>query len=65
MDIGTLAIWLIVVVAIIGIVIWFVSYSGVWPKIPHPFKIVIYAVVAIVAILFLLGLVGHGPLVLR
>jgi len=54
-----LAITVIVLVAIIAIVYWFINHSGI--AIPRPFLIAIYAVIAILAILFLASLAGVGP----
>jgi hypothetical protein len=54
------AIAVIVIVAVMAILWWFIQKSGV--TIPQPFMIILYAVVAIVAILFLVGLAGWGPL---
>lgn len=54
-----LVVVLILVVAAVAVLQWFVSYSGV--NIPKPVMIVLYAAVAILAILFLAGLAGVGP----
>ncbi len=54
-----IAIWLIVVIAVFAVVQWFISSSGV--SIPRPAMIVIYAVIAIVAILFLAQLISRPP----
>ncbi len=63
MDLISLAIFLVVVVAVAAVVYWFVNKSGV--VIPQPLKIVLYAVVAVVAILFLANLAGLGPPIVR
>jgi hypothetical protein len=60
MDLISLAILVIVVVACIAIVAWFVRSSGL--TIPQPLLIVCYAALAIVAILVLVGLAGMGPM---
>ncbi len=65
MDIGNLAIKLIVFAAIVGIVLAFFYYTKLWDKIPYPLQIVCYAILCIVAILVLLGFIGQGPLVIR
>jgi hypothetical protein len=53
------AIAVVIVVAVVAVVLWFVRSSGV--AIPQPLLIIGYAVVAVVAILFLAGLAGWGP----
>lgn len=58
MDIVSLAIWVIVVIAVIAVVYWFTRASGV--VIPQPLLIVLYAVIAIVAIIFLARIAGLG-----
>ena len=63
MDLVSLAIFVIVLVAIAAIVYWFVGASGV--AIPQPLKIALLAVVAIVAILIVANLAGLGPRVVR
>ena len=59
MSIISLAIVVVVLVAVAAIVVWFVRSSGI--TIPQPLLIVIYAVVAIVAILLIASLAGVGP----
>lgn len=54
-----IAITVIVIVAVIAIVVWFVRSSNI--TIPQPIKIALYAVIAIVAILFVASLGGIGP----
>ena len=56
MDLVSLAIGIIVLVAVIAIVAWFIRSSGV--TIPQPFLIAIYAVLAIVCILVVANLAG-------
>ena len=51
-----LLIQLIVIIAIVGIVYWLSEKIAL----PQPFKIVLYVVMAIVAIVWLLKLVGIG-----
>lgn len=63
MDLIRFAVLVVVLVAVCAIVAWFVRRSGL--VIPQPLLIVIYAVVAIVAILLIAQLVGVGPAVLR
>ena len=63
MDIVKFAIILIVIVAVVAVVGWFIRSSGV--AVPQPVWVVIYAVCAIVAILFLVGLAGMGPVAVR
>lgn len=63
MDLISLAVSLIVIIAIAAVVYWFVNQSGV--SIPKPFVIVLYAVVAIAAILFLARFAGFGGTVVR
>lgn len=59
MDPIRLVVLLIVIVAVVAIAAWFVRSSGV--VIPRPLMIAGYAVVAIIAILFVAGLAGIGP----
>ena len=59
MNLVSLAVTLIVLVAIAAIVYWFVKASGI--NIPKPLLIVIYAVIAIIAILVIAGFAGVGP----
>ncbi len=56
MDIVGLAIFLIILIAICAVVMWFVRSSGL--TIPQPLMIVIYAVIAIIAIVFLAHFAG-------
>ena len=63
MDIVSLAILIIVIVAVVAIVIWFLNKSGI--VIPEPVKIALWAVLAIIAILFVANLAGIGPRVGR
>lgn len=63
MDLVGLAIFIVVVVAVIAIVGWFVRSSGI--TIPQPFLIALYAVLAIVCILVVANLAGIGPRVWR
>lgn len=63
MGIVELAILLVVIVAIVAIVAWFVRSSGV--TIPQPVLIACYAILAIIAILFVANLAGLGPPILR
>lgn len=59
-----LIIWLMVMVAIAGVVFWFLQSV----PIPEPFRWVVYLIFAIVAILLLAqipGLFGYGPLFIR
>ena len=65
MNIGDLAIKVIVFAAIVGIVLAFFYYTGLWAKVPWPFKIVAYALMCIVAILVLLSFAGMGPVLVR
>lgn len=61
MDIIGLAIWIIVLLAIGGVVYWFTTKVAI----PAPFSYILYAIFAIVAILILAnlaGLVGGGNL---
>ncbi len=60
MDLIGLAIAIIVLVAVCAVVVWFVRSSGI--TIPQPLLIVIYAVLAIFAILFLVHFAGIGRL---
>lgn len=59
MPLIQIAIGIIVIVAVIAIASWFVRSSGV--VIPRPIMIALYAVIAIVAILFVASLAGMGP----
>lgn len=59
MNLVHLAIVLIVIIAIVAIVLWFLRSSGI--AIPEPVKIALYAVLAILAILFVADLAGVGP----
>ena len=63
MDIINLAILVIVIVAVCAVVAWFVKSSGL--TIPQPLLIVLYAALAIIAILVLAGLAGLGPVAVR
>jgi hypothetical protein len=63
MSIVQLAVVLVVIIAIAAVVAWFVRSSGI--AIPQPLLIVIWAAVAIIAILFLAGLAGMGPVGVR
>ena len=63
MDIINLAILVIVIVAVCAVVSWFVKSSGL--TIPQPLLIVLYAALAIIAILVLAGLAGLGPVAVR
>ncbi len=56
MDIISLLVTIIVIVAIIAVFRWFLTSSGV--AIPQPLVIVAYAVIAIIAILFLAQYIG-------
>ena len=58
MDIIGLLVTVIVVVAIIAVLRWFLSASGV--AIPQPLLIVIYAIISIIAILFLAQYLAVG-----
>lgn len=60
MDIVGLCITIIVVVAICAICAWFVRSSGL--TIPQPILIAVYAVLAILAILFVAHYAGVGRL---
>jgi len=62
-DIINLAILVIVIVAVCAVVAWFVKSSGL--TIPQPLLIVLYAALAIIAILVLAGLAGLGPVAVR
>lgn len=57
LSIGRIAIAIVIIVAVLGILKWFLNRN---PEIvtPQPVMIIIYAVIAIVAIMFLLGLAG-------
>lgn len=59
MDLVNLVILLIVLLAVGAILYWFMGKVPV----PEPVKYVIYAVIAIVAILFLVRLAGFGRVV--
>lgn len=63
MNLVSLAIAVVVIVAVAAIVLWFVRASGV--SIPEPIKIALYAILAIVAILVVANLAGLGPAVIR
>jgi hypothetical protein len=63
MGLVQLAILLVVIVAVIAIVGWFVRSSGL--SIPQPLMIAVYAVLAILAIIFVANLAGIGPPILR
>lgn len=63
MSIVQLAILIIVIVAIIAIVGWFLRSSGI--TIPQPLMIAVYAVLAILAILLVANLAGIGPAIIR
>jgi hypothetical protein len=63
MSIVQLAVVLVVVIAIAAVVAWFVRSSGI--TIPQPLLIVIWAAVAIIAIIFLASLAGMGPVAVR
>jgi hypothetical protein len=63
MSIVRLAVVLVVIIAIAAVVIWFTRSSGI--TIPQPLLIVIYAAVAIIAIIFLASLAGMGPVAVR
>ena len=56
MSLISLAIAVVVLIAIAAVVSWFVKSSGV--VIPQPLLIVIYAAIAVIAILFLARLAG-------
>ena len=58
MDIVTIAIALIVIIAICAIVYWFLQASGI--SIPQPIRIALLAILAIVAILFVARMAGLG-----
>lgn len=58
MDLVSLAIWIIVIVAVGAIVYWFVQSSGI--NIPRPFQIALMAIVAIIAIILVVRLAGVG-----
>lgn len=61
MNLVSLLIALIVLIAVGAILYWFMGKV----PLPEPFKIVVYAVLAIVAILIVAGLAGFGPVVIR
>ena len=63
MNLVNLAIGIIILVAVIAIVGWFVRSSGI--SIPQPFLIAIYAILAIIAILVVANLAGIGPAIIR
>lgn len=65
MSIAGLAIWFVVVVAIIAIVVTFAGRTTLWGKVPQELKIALYAILAIVAILFVASLAGPGPPLVR
>jgi predicted membrane channel-forming protein YqfA (hemolysin III family) len=56
MDLVSLLVALIVLVAVGAIVYWFMTKVNL----PEPFRIVIYAVAAIIAILVLVRVAGFG-----
>lgn len=56
MDLIGLAIAIIVIVAVIAIVVWFVKSSGI--VIPQPLLVAIYAILAIVAIVCIVHFSG-------
>lgn len=58
-----IAILIVVVVAVYAIVRWFLSKTGT--VIPQPVLIAIYAIVAIIAIIFVAGLLTGGPVAVR
>jgi hypothetical protein len=62
-DLVSLALVVIVVVAVAAIVYWFVNKSGV--AVPQPVKIALYAVLAIVCVLVVANLAGLGPPLVR
>lgn len=62
MGIVEIAILLVVLIAICGIVYWFLQASGI--SIPQPIRIALLAIVAIIAILFVASLAGVGPRIL-
>jgi hypothetical protein len=62
-NLVSLAIFIVVIVAVVAIVLWFVRSSGV--TVPKPIQIALYAIIAIVAILFVASLAGIGPPILR
>jgi hypothetical protein len=63
MSIVQLAVLIIVIVAVIAIVGWFLRSSGI--TIPQPLMIAVYAVLAIIAILLVANLAGIGPAIIR
>ena len=63
MGIVELAILIVVVVAVCGIVIWYIRRSGI--VIPEPLMLAFWAIVAILAILFVASLAGIGPMNIR
>lgn len=63
MDIVSLAILVIVIVAVVAIVIWYVRRSGI--VIPEPLMLALWAIIAILAILFVASLAGIGPMNIR
>lgn len=63
MNIYQLLVILIIVVAAVAILQWFVAKSKI--TISQPVMIIIYAVCAIVAIAFLFSLAGMGPVAVR
>lgn len=58
MDIVGLLITLIVIIAVVAIFWWFLKASGI--PIPQPVQIALWAVVAILAILFVARFAGLG-----
>ena len=63
MNLVGLAVAIIVIVAVVAILMWFVRSSGI--TIPQPLLIALYAIIAIVAILVIVNLAGFGPAVIR
>lgn len=63
MNVVTMAVVLILVVAVLVIVGWLMNTYKQY--IPLPFQIAIYAVMAIMAILFVAGVAGVGPQIVR
>lgn len=63
MGIIQFAILVVIVIAVVAIVAWFLRSSGL--TIPQPLMIVAYALLAVFAILLLAGLAGWGPMGVR
>lgn len=63
MNLVSLAIWVVVIVAVCAIVVWFINRSGL--VIAEPVKIALLAVVAILAIIVVANIAGTGPVILR